>query len=226
MAALLLLAVVTAQAKTLSFSGYEWEVRLQTNSGPGPNDWSPGNVWVDTNGWLHLKLAKKNGAWSCAEIFTTQRLGFGTYRFEVSGPIDRLDPNVVLGLFNYPDETAGPDGTHEIDIEFARWGRATSPNGNYTVWPAKAGLKPAENVFEYKLPEADSIQQFTWSRGRVLFTSSPGSSWACEPKTDAAGRISQKPMPVHLNLWLFKGKPPLDQKEVEIVIKSFVFAPL
>jgi hypothetical protein len=32
-------------------------------------------------------------------------------------------------------------------------------------------------------------------------------------------------MPVHLNLWLFKGLPPKDGREVEIVVQAFEFTP-
>ena len=32
-------------------------------------------------------------------------------------------------------------------------------------------------------------------------------------------------MPVHINLWLFKGLPPKDGQEVEVIIRDFQFAP-
>jgi hypothetical protein len=31
---------------------------------------------------------------------------------------------------------------------------------------------------------------------------------------------------LHLNLWLFQGRAPTDEKEVEVVIESFRFRPL
>ena len=39
----------------------------------------------------------------------------------------------------YPTPDVGPDGTHEIDIEFAKWGVPDAKIGNYTVWPVKRG---------------------------------------------------------------------------------------
>jgi hypothetical protein len=109
--------------RTIQFSGYEWIVRDHGSdlSGPGPNLWDGSNVWVDESGDLHLKLTHTEDGWHSAEVTMTQRLGFGRYQFQVIGPIDQLDPNVVLGLFNYPTEEVGPDGTNEIDIEFAHW---------------------------------------------------------------------------------------------------------
>lgn len=110
-----------AQARTLKFSGYEWEVRSAGLQGPGPNRWDPENVSVDSKGQLHLKITKVADEWRCAELTLKKRLGFGRYQFQVIGRIDQLDRNIVLGLFNYPTPDVGKEGTNEIDIEFARW---------------------------------------------------------------------------------------------------------
>jgi len=99
---LLLAACASSPAKTIRFVGYEWIVKSGTHEGPGPNDWNENNVWVDQNGYLHLKLTQQGDRWYCAEVLTKDRLGFGRYQFWVVGRLDRLDPNVVLGLFNYP----------------------------------------------------------------------------------------------------------------------------
>ena len=32
-------------------------------------------------------------------------------------------------------------------------------------------------------------------------------------------------MPVHLNLWLFKGRPPKAGEEAEVVVRKFSFTP-
>src|SRR5271165_2051374 len=131
------------QPKTLQFSGYEWQVRSVGKGGPGPNQWDPNNVWVDKNGWLHLKITRVQNEWRCAELYTTKRLGFGRYQFQVIGRIDRFDPAVVLGLFNYPTADVGQDGTNEIDIEIAHWGNPKWDNGNFTVYPSKGKRVPA-----------------------------------------------------------------------------------
>ena len=141
----------TVEATDIAFSGYNWTIRPSGRGGPGPNNWDPTNVFVDANGYLHLKITQNKSKWSCAEVYTTVspntntgRLGFGRYQFQTGSRIDTLDPNVVLGLFNYPTSDVGPDGTNEIDIEYARWGNASWPNGNFTVWPvfAKATASP------------------------------------------------------------------------------------
>ncbi len=217
----------------IRFSGYEWEVRDSGLSGPGPNLWDGDNVWLDETGDLHLKITHADDGWHCAEVTMTQRLGFGTYQFQVIGRIDLLDPNVVLGLFNYPTEDVGPDATNEIDIEFARWGNQDADNGSYTVWPVQAGLSQTSKSFPFTLSGTYTTHRFTWRSDEIFFQSLAGhrddaenliADWHYEPE-DAAQHISQQPMPVHINLWLFQGQAPTDGQEVEIVIHKFTFTP-
>ncbi len=227
------LATAASVSTTIQFSGYQWDVRSGTG-GPGPNTWDPANVWVDAQGALHLKITAQGGAWSCAEVSTKKRFGFGRYQFQVISPLDQLDRNVVLGLFNYPTPDVGVDGTNEIDIEFARWGDEANPPGNYTVWPAQAGLAPRTHPFSFALDGTYTTHRFTWSSRRIFFQSLYGhrndnrnrfASWVYRPSAYAK-YIPQKPMPVHLNLWLFQGLPPTDGQEVEAIVKSFKFTKL
>jgi hypothetical protein len=227
---LTLATIFPARGATIQFSGYEWTVR-SGRGGPGPNLWDESNVWLDASGALHLKISQRDGKWSCAEVTMQKRLGFGRYEFQIEGPIDRLDDNVVLGLFNYPTRDVGSDATHEIDIEFARWGEAKNPIGNYTVWPVQKGLKQQSKPFSFTLEGQPSTHRFTWSKGQILFQSLRGSRnddgeefsrWIFAP-ADPEKRISSKPMPVHINLWLFQGRPPKNNQEVEIVVHRFSF---
>ena len=56
---LLVAAHASSPAKTIRFAGYEWIVKSGIHEGPGPNGWNENNVWVDQNGYLHLKLTKQ-----------------------------------------------------------------------------------------------------------------------------------------------------------------------
>ncbi len=229
-------SVEQQKTRLITFGGLEWEVRPSGNGGPGPNAWSPQNVRVDSKG-LHLKITRRvsNGktAWQCAELSTRKSLGFGTYEFQIVGPIDRLDRNVVLGLFDYPTPEVGLDGTNEIDIEFARWGHADSPIGNYTVYPASGKRVPGDShSFNFTLHGDYTAHRFVRTEASVRYDSlhghradgaSPFESWVYAPSDRRL--IPQKPLPVHINLWLFQGKPPADGKEVEIVITKFTFTP-
>jgi hypothetical protein len=78
-----------ARAAALQWAGRSWNV---TSGGmAGVAEGSPSNVSVDENGYLHLKITKSGNTWTAAELFTTEKLGFGTYQWQVDGPIDRFD---------------------------------------------------------------------------------------------------------------------------------------
>jgi hypothetical protein len=98
-AATLVLCIHARSEAALQWAGRAWNV---TSGGmAGVAEGSPSNVSVDDNGYLHLKITKTGNTWTAAELFTTEKLGFGTYQWQVAGPIDRFDKNVVLGLYPY-----------------------------------------------------------------------------------------------------------------------------
>jgi hypothetical protein len=164
----------SSEAKTIRFSGYDWTIKSGINKAPGPNNWDENNVLVDERGDLHLRLTQRDGQWYCSQVSLNDRLGFGRYQFWVIGRVDDFDPNVVFGLFNYPTSDLGPDGTHEIDIEFAKWGHTTAPIGNYTVWPATKSLKPAFKRFAVDLKGDYTTHRFIWNSTSVSFQSLNG----------------------------------------------------
>ncbi len=222
-----------ADKKTINFSGYVWEVRSSGDGPPGPNHWSSDNVWVDQDGYLHLKITQQNGIWYCAELFTTTSIGFGEYEFYVINRIDLFDPNIVFGLFNYPTPPIGPDGTNEIDIEIARWGNSKYPNGNFTVFPAVPGLHQDSHTFNFSLNGTYTTQRFVWTSNEVYFQSLHGhgndqqqkiADWSYKPKENSQ-YIPQQPLPIHINLWLFQGQRPTDAQFVEVIVSKFQFTP-
>lgn len=216
----------------INFSGYTWLVKNSgtTRIGPGPNFWTKNNVWVDGNGWLHLRIAKNatGKKWLCAEVQSTQSFGYGTYQWQVEGAIDKFDKNIVLGLFNY----SGNDGFDEMDIEFARWGNPLYPNLNYTVWPAQTGNTNYSYTQEFSLTGTYTTQRFTRSSNSVIFKSLGGfynddtNLFATATCTSPPKSISTLAMPVYMNLWLFKGRAPSNGQGEEIIIHSFTYTPL
>jgi hypothetical protein len=222
-----------AAAATLEWKGHTWQ--LTSGGMAGVCQGSPSNVTVDANGYLHLKISNDGGTWTASEMFTTDRLGFGTYQWHVDGPIDVYDKNVVLGLFPYgPIEGIGADGTNEIDIEFSRWGNASSPNADWTDYPS-SGKTIGELTFMFTLGGAAlSTSRLVWSKTSItsaLFGSlQPVESaigmlktWTYAPPSPITN-IPQQPLPLGMNLWCF-GAPPSDGKPVEIVIRDFQFVP-
>ncbi len=220
--------------RIIKFSGYEWIVRDGGLSGPGPNKWSGSNVWLDDAGDLHLKITNSADGWHSAEVTTTERFGFGAYQFQIIGQIDQLDANVVLGLFNYPTEDVGPDSTNEIDIEYAHWGNPEWPIGNFTVWPVESELEQTSQSYPVELNGTYTTQRFTWESQQILFQALHGhrddneneiAKWLYQPD-EPFRHISQQAMPIHINLWLFQGQPPVNGNEVEVIIHSFTFISL
>lgn len=220
----------SSDSYTISFSGYDWVVKnspLNTR-GPGNNYWSAANVWVDSRGYLHLKLAKNatTGKWECAEVASVNSFGMGTYQFSVEGRVDKLDRNVVLGLFNY----SGLDYHDEMDIEFARWGKKSNPNLNCTLYPAEGSAgTPWSGSAEFVLNGTYSTYSFTRTFTSVLFQGLHGfandNSNLFFSKTCTESFVSPKPMPILINLWLFQGNIPSDKNSVEIIIQRFSFTP-
>jgi ssDNA-binding Zn-finger/Zn-ribbon topoisomerase 1 len=217
------------QTQTIKFSGYDWLVRnTYSRQGPGPNYFSSSCVRLDSKGWLHLIIKKDStsGKWICPEVTTLKKFGTGDYCFVVEGAIDHFDKNIVLGLFNY----SGNDGYDEMDIEIARWGNDTYPNLNYTIWPAKSdSVKQVSTTKEFSLKSTISTHCFKRKNDSVVCVSFDGLRTDPENLIYISGfakpsvSISRLKMPVHINLWLFEGKPPDNQKAVEVVIRRFTF---
>jgi hypothetical protein len=206
------------------WGGVTWQVKTsQSAVGPGPNLFDKANVWVDSAGNLHLRIAKNGkGAWSCAEIVGPTSYGYGTYTFALASRVDLLDPNVVLGLFTWSDRARYAH--REIDIEFARWGSGSDPtNAQYVVQPYDS---PDHLRRFTQPPTPTSLQRFSWHPGQVTWESSDASGAAIDMYSYSGSDV---PRPgderVRLNLWLFNGAAPTDTQPAEVVISSFTFTP-
>ena len=151
-------------SRTLNFSGYEWEIRgVPSNRGGATNTYDPANAWTDTNGWLHLRIARGLGEWTCAEVTLTRSLGYGSYLFDVRD-VSQLDPAAVLGMFTWDDSLADPNH-REMDTEISRWGDPDGKNAQYVVQPYYV---PA-NVVRFSAPAGRLTYSFRWEPGRVSF---------------------------------------------------------
>lgn len=171
------------------FSTYQW-VRKDGLQCPGPNDYSNSidNVWKDDQGYLHLRITKRDNKWYCAEIYSEKEgWGYGKYEFEL-GPVkmrkkdangnisevNYLDKKVVFGLFTYDSSIFAHKSRSEIDIEFAQWNRENNKNGNYTVWYASEQPQEVDknNTFPFPIDIGrDTFHSFEWNYDKIVFSS-------------------------------------------------------
>jgi hypothetical protein len=227
-----------AEAATIDWSGTQWNIKSGTGRGPGVNNWSTANAFVDASGDLHLAITNVNGTWWCGEVYTDATFGLGTFQWQVRTAVDSLDPNVVLGMIVYGPPALGPDGTNEIDVEYSRFGLAGGNDGRWTVFPNLIVNPPLLGRLAYGLVlggDLTTTSRFTWTPTTVSFATFGGfqpidsntnlaNSWVYSP-TDPAMTIPRSPMPVHMNLWLLNGAAPTNGLGTEVVIHSFSFAP-
>ncbi len=227
--------VAQASSGTLSWKGYEWNV---TNGGmAGIANGDPNNVSVDASGYLHLKITKNGTTWTAAELYSATNLGFGTYQWQVSGPIDRMDHTVVLGLSPYgPAAGVGTDGFNEIDTEFSYWNDEIGKvNMDWGVYPADSKAQHEEDDFFFSLSGGtQTTTRMVWSSTKIVSTVMSGlvpigstqnelNTQSYEPP-NAADAIPQQPIPVLLNLWLYEAAPS-SGNDVEVVLQDFQFVP-
>ena len=234
-------AEVTRECDTRVIDAFDraWLVKESDGNpaGPGPNFFSnsPQNVYIDENGWLHLRIERRQNKWYTAEVIdiTVDRAlsspGFGTYLFQVHGDMDLLDPNVVVGLFTW-DSFAPEHNYRELDLEFARWGNAANTtNSQYVVQP----WDTPGNLFRFRLPPLETIttHTFEWQVDIVDFRSWSGSALVSPPENELLALFSYGggdiPPPgrettnARMNLWLFGGSAPRNGQAAEIIVSDF-----
>jgi hypothetical protein len=215
-------ADAAAAPKVLSFSGYQWEVRGVPSDRGGPNEYDSANAWVDADGFLHLKLALRDGRWTSAEVVLTRTLGYGTYAFTVKD-VANLDPAAAFGMFSWDDQSA-EQNHRELDIEISQWGDPKTPNGQYVVQPYYV---PA-NVARFSVPAGTLTHSFRWEPGRASFRTVRGAradGAAVAQHEFTSGVPSPGAERVRMNLYFFRYAPAPPQRDVEVVIERFQFLP-
>lgn len=255
----------TRQGDILQFAGRTWEIKHSTDlMGPGNNYFSdhPNDVWVDEKGYLHLSIEQREkvieGAnllfWHSTEVISTDTMGYGTYIWTVEGDLKNIDPQVVVGLFTWDNNTFLQEANSEVDIEFAKWGEVDLDTTlQYGVQPIAFGPYNEERVDKPAISSDNwigvSTHAFTWTetlitwesyRGDQFRNGPPLASWSFDdtnpPKRKFENGIVSNPVVIpapgnttnaRMNLWLLSGTegPNLPLRE-EIVIRNFEYIPL
>jgi len=213
-------------ARQIDFAGVKWNVKTGGPMGPGPNVWSDDarSVWLDSLG-LHMTIRFSDGKWYCSEVYTDQFTSYGKHRFLVEGYIDRMDKNIVLGMFLYANDHA------EIDIEYSKWGSEDYQLvGSFTVQPYST--EGNSRSFASVLDTALSTHFFDWQPAYVMFGSIQGLHYSAPPSSkkyiqqwlyNGSDNPQQSDnLRTHINFWLMNGLAPSDFSVMEVIIRDVV----
>ena len=220
---LLMLAIVpAAMARTISWSGYTWNVRPAGFGEPGPSQWSdsPANARVEGADLVLSIVKDASGRWTSAELENAQHLGYGTYRWIVASDLSALDADEVLGMFTYGGSSPS---NNEIDIEPSHWGNFSWPTGSATVWQDADAGRNASRSFGYS-NRPPYVNQFRWEPGKItyLVTDATGATLLRWTLTSGVPTPSAEvPM---INYWRYENAPPAAVRSMRI--SSFTWIPL
>jgi hypothetical protein len=214
-----------SDATVIHFSGYDWTVRaVGGDHGGEANAYDPPNAWTDEKGYLHLRMAQRNGRWSCAEVSLNRSLGYGTYRFMVRDSV-HLIPSAVLGVFTW-DDTRSEGFHNELDIELSRWGDPKGKNAQYVVQP----FYVPDNLTRFTVPAGPLTHTFRWEPGKVSFETLRGSladagANVIEEHVFTSGIPTPASETIHIDLYDFHHAESLSQQPAEVVIERFEYSP-
>jgi hypothetical protein len=211
--------------KHIRFSGYDWTVRnVEGNRGGVPRPYDTDNVWLDDQGFLHMKTTRDGDGWACSEVQLARSLGYGTYRYQVRD-IGRLEPAASLELFTWGDDGTDPDH-HELDVNIGQRGDHANKNVEYVVQPYYV----ASNVYRFNAPLGTVTYSVDWEPERVSFE-----SWRGVSKPNSSQKIWSHSFvfnippaggeTAHMNLCPFGFPKVALQHEAEVVIERFQYLP-
>jgi hypothetical protein len=203
---------------SLTFSGYEWEVRQTASDRGGANDYDPRNAFVDGSGMMHLLLTERDGRWTSAEVKLKRSLGYGTYMFVVRDT-SRLDSSAVLGFLTW-DNLGSEQNHRELDVEIGRWGTPDNKDAQYVVQPHYV----AANVYRFNQPAGRLTHSFRWEPERAIFQT-VGSSGVVARREFTSGVPVPGAELVHMNLLYYRASPKPPSGRVEVVIEKFEYLP-
>ncbi len=224
--------------RVVEFSGHKWRAKHGGRFGPGNNYFSESgeNIRVDEKGWLHLRITRRDSKWYCPELVLVDALGYGDYIFKTVGRVDRLDPNVIFGLFlwEYQEDYSSNEvynGANEFDIEFGTW---KDPKRQPAQFACQPWQPPGnEHHFDIRIEgdDAKSSHAFLWHPSGIACRSWHGHRDVPPPSEMihswfyAGPHLPRPEAPrVHLNLWCIE-EPPSDLQEHEVILAEFKFVP-
>lgn len=239
--ALILGSSLALSAQTISWKGHTWNINggdpIGEGSAGGQIKGSMKNVTLDAKGCLHLKISGSGASATGAEIWSADKLGFGSIYYVFQGPITAMPKSVVASGFLYgPAARIGKDGENELDIEFSQWnGTAGKINADFTFYPntgqASLGASYEKNFFLDLGGSTVATCRIDWSSTAVTASVWAGVVPPTAPTNTALKThtyrgnmktIPQPACPMMFNLWTYGAYPDHD---LDITVEDFQFMP-
>ncbi len=247
------------EGDVLTFANRKWDIKIYKNItwGPGNNYFTghPNDIFIDDNGYLHLSVTERDGKWWSSEVVSQDTMGYGTYVWTIQGDPVNIDPQIVLGLFTWDDNTFKTDANSEVDIEFSKWGDTNQDTTlQFGVQPINFGPYYPERDDKPKTEpsvwDGVSTHAFTWTDTLITWESwvgpeygngKPQASWTFDSNNPARvkneGGNSSNPVIIpapgnatnaRMNLWIVRGANdgPLFPFRTEIIIQDFKYTPI
>jgi hypothetical protein len=208
----------------LQFSGYEWEVRQRVSDRGGRNLYSAANASVDADGALRLKLVRRDGEWTSAEVCLMRPLGYGTYVFIVRD-MSAVDAAARLALFTF-DENGRAEHFREMNVDVWHGGEPGALGGQFVLQP---NYLPG-NLHRFSVPGGRVSHTMRWEPGVAAFKSMRG-SFLEQPGVVFASHAFNTGVPtaggerVRLAFYYYRKAPRPPHTDTEIVIERFQYLP-
>lgn len=179
--------------RAFNWSGYRWTVRSTTGpSNPGHNRWGDSrmNVRVLPDKTLRVNISRGKSV-----EMVGPSTGYGRYRWVVGSDLSTVDPFRVVAFFVYG---AGS----EQDVEFSRWGDATSSTaGTWVTWRRQTRLGFGSFAVT---PAAPYTIEIDWHVGATRFTMRDATGATLLDTVFPSSRPSRRTAP-HISYWAFPG---------------------
>lgn len=205
--------------QVISWCGIDWWARSGVGD-PLDNSWNPHSVYIDPNGYLHLKIKEHNGTWYSSEIdaIDTTYL-YGDFTWVVDGSVFNIDRDVVFGMYTYNDDL------NENDIEITKWWDVYNDNLWFTVQAINLSSNGSSHPVSVYYPDGEPVTvTVSWRPEYMKFTAinKNGNKLAEFIYYDKTN-ISHVYQGIGMNLW--QKAHPTHNQDIDVTIYSFSYTP-
>jgi len=139
----------------------------------GGNTGAAGNIMVDADGYLHLKITQSGSAWTCAEMFSADAMGSGPTAGRWTVRLIKWT-RTSCSVCSLRAGKRHRRGRHQRNRHrVCPMGKFRMANGNYTVYP-NSGTTVGEITFNFTLSGTYTTSSFVWTGSSIAYLSQEG----------------------------------------------------